>query len=318
MWTQLLADRAGRGRRRSSTASSRVTRTSSRPELVVEVAFTEWTGDGRLRHPVMLGRRDDVDPRAVRRETPSDQTGASSSSNKRPVAEHRVAEILGRGAAVAAAALQLVRGAVVLDEVGVVDRDERRLLVEAVDRVAPLAHHLVEQRLGVAERVLGRVDEAGLRVVPLVGVLLARRGAERADVELVAGLGPIGQLVLGVPTVLAASRPGRRCGPIRSRTAPAGRRRHGAGTPAAPGPGATSATTAAMTTIRTTVFTATLRGSASGRDIPAPRRRRNPGSTPRSRGAWPPVPPGARAGVTCLFVAIVRRFPFTVHEENLR
>ena len=50
------------------------------PELVVEVAFTEWTGDGRLRHPVMLGRRDDVDPRAVRREVPSGQTGASSSS----------------------------------------------------------------------------------------------------------------------------------------------------------------------------------------------------------------------------------------------
>jgi bifunctional non-homologous end joining protein LigD len=45
------------------------------PELVVEVAFTEWTGDGRLRHPVMLGRRDDVDPRSVRREVPERPTG---------------------------------------------------------------------------------------------------------------------------------------------------------------------------------------------------------------------------------------------------
>ena len=51
------------------------------PELVVQVAFTEWTSDGRLRHPVMLGRRDDVDPLAVRRELPVDQTGESSSSN---------------------------------------------------------------------------------------------------------------------------------------------------------------------------------------------------------------------------------------------
>ncbi|MGZ4674964.1 MAG: non-homologous end-joining DNA ligase [Acidimicrobiia bacterium] len=42
-----------------------------RPELVVEVAFTEWTSDGRLRHPVLLGRRDDVDPAAVRREEPA-------------------------------------------------------------------------------------------------------------------------------------------------------------------------------------------------------------------------------------------------------
>jgi bifunctional non-homologous end joining protein LigD len=53
-----------------------------RPDLVVEVQFTEWTADGRLRHPVMLGRRDDVDARAVRRELPTHHAaGESSSSN---------------------------------------------------------------------------------------------------------------------------------------------------------------------------------------------------------------------------------------------
>lgn len=41
-----------------------------RPELVVEVGFTEWTTEGRLRHPVLLGERDDVDPRTVRRDRP--------------------------------------------------------------------------------------------------------------------------------------------------------------------------------------------------------------------------------------------------------
>ena len=40
----------------------------TRPELVVEVAFTEWTADGKMRHPKYLGVRDDVDPRQVRRE----------------------------------------------------------------------------------------------------------------------------------------------------------------------------------------------------------------------------------------------------------
>jgi bifunctional non-homologous end joining protein LigD len=30
-----------------------------RPELVAELAFAEWTGDGRLRHPSYLGLRDD-------------------------------------------------------------------------------------------------------------------------------------------------------------------------------------------------------------------------------------------------------------------
>jgi bifunctional non-homologous end joining protein LigD len=40
----------------------------TRPEVVVEVGFSEWTADGRLRHPRYLGARDDVDPRSVRRE----------------------------------------------------------------------------------------------------------------------------------------------------------------------------------------------------------------------------------------------------------
>ena len=39
-----------------------------RPDLVAEVAFTEWTADGRLRHPVYLGLRDDKPARQVRRE----------------------------------------------------------------------------------------------------------------------------------------------------------------------------------------------------------------------------------------------------------
>jgi bifunctional non-homologous end joining protein LigD len=40
----------------------------ARPELVGEVAFTEWTGDGRLRHPSFQGLRPDKAPSEVRRE----------------------------------------------------------------------------------------------------------------------------------------------------------------------------------------------------------------------------------------------------------
>jgi bifunctional non-homologous end joining protein LigD len=39
-----------------------------RPELVGEVAFTEWTGDGRLRHPSFQGLRPDKAAAYVRRE----------------------------------------------------------------------------------------------------------------------------------------------------------------------------------------------------------------------------------------------------------
>jgi bifunctional non-homologous end joining protein LigD len=39
-----------------------------KPDLVVQVRFTEWTAEGLLRHPVYLGMRDDKNPRDVRRE----------------------------------------------------------------------------------------------------------------------------------------------------------------------------------------------------------------------------------------------------------
>jgi len=41
------------------------------PRLVAQVRFTEWTDDGKLRHPIYLGLRDDVDPAGVRREVPA-------------------------------------------------------------------------------------------------------------------------------------------------------------------------------------------------------------------------------------------------------
>jgi bifunctional non-homologous end joining protein LigD len=42
----------------------------ARPEIVVQVAFIEWTVHGKLRHPRLLGVRFDKDPRDVVREAP--------------------------------------------------------------------------------------------------------------------------------------------------------------------------------------------------------------------------------------------------------
>jgi bifunctional non-homologous end joining protein LigD len=42
----------------------------TRPELVAQVGFAEWTGDGRLRQPRFLGLRDDKPPGEVVREWP--------------------------------------------------------------------------------------------------------------------------------------------------------------------------------------------------------------------------------------------------------
>jgi bifunctional non-homologous end joining protein LigD len=41
------------------------------PEIVCEVKFTEWTRDGKLRHPVFIGIREDKEARSVIHERPS-------------------------------------------------------------------------------------------------------------------------------------------------------------------------------------------------------------------------------------------------------
>jgi bifunctional non-homologous end joining protein LigD len=43
-----------------------------RPQLVCEVAFTGWTGDGLMRHPVFSRLREDKNPREVTREQPEE------------------------------------------------------------------------------------------------------------------------------------------------------------------------------------------------------------------------------------------------------
>ncbi|MGZ4202009.1 MAG: non-homologous end-joining DNA ligase [Thermoleophilaceae bacterium] len=42
----------------------------TKPELVAQIGFAEWTGDGRLRQPRFLGLRDDKPPEEVVRESP--------------------------------------------------------------------------------------------------------------------------------------------------------------------------------------------------------------------------------------------------------
>lgn len=41
-----------------------------KPQLVGQIALTEWTDDGQLRNPRFQGLRDDKEPREVVREQP--------------------------------------------------------------------------------------------------------------------------------------------------------------------------------------------------------------------------------------------------------
>jgi bifunctional non-homologous end joining protein LigD len=53
-----------------STGLPRLRAHWARPEIVVQVAFIEWTVHGKLRHPRLIGVRFDKDPRDVTREIP--------------------------------------------------------------------------------------------------------------------------------------------------------------------------------------------------------------------------------------------------------
>ena len=49
-----------------------------RPDLVAQVKFTEWTDDGKLRHPVYLGLRDDKSAKEVVKEGPGPRIGVGA------------------------------------------------------------------------------------------------------------------------------------------------------------------------------------------------------------------------------------------------
>ena len=61
-----------------------------RPQLVAQIRFTEWTADGKLRHPVYLGLRDDKKAKDVMREGKGEVRRSSSDvrrSHSRPPAK---------------------------------------------------------------------------------------------------------------------------------------------------------------------------------------------------------------------------------------
>ena len=59
------------------------------PKLVAEVAFTEWTADGTLRHPSFQGLREDKQAREVVRERPAVNPDSDDAHNARNVDQTR-------------------------------------------------------------------------------------------------------------------------------------------------------------------------------------------------------------------------------------
>ena len=62
-----------------------------KPVLLCEVAFTEWTQDGRIRHPSFQGLREDKEVREVKKETPVPTTATSGTTAAKKEARRLVA-----------------------------------------------------------------------------------------------------------------------------------------------------------------------------------------------------------------------------------
>ena len=55
----------------------------TKPRMIAEVTFTEWTSDGSIRHPSFQGLREDKSPKEVIREKPTVGNGKSNRKSKR-------------------------------------------------------------------------------------------------------------------------------------------------------------------------------------------------------------------------------------------
>ena len=123
---------------------------------------------------------------------------------ERTEVDHRLAQVLGAGVALRGANGDAVRGAVVLDDHGMVDRHVCSALLEVLgDGVAALAHDLRDERVGLGHRGRRLIDEGPLRRGPALGVALARRGFQFADLELRASVATLGQFGLRFTAVPA-------------------------------------------------------------------------------------------------------------------
>ena len=97
-----------------------------------------------------------------------------------------------------------MRSAIALDDQRVVDGDERRAVVEVLDRVAAVAHDVLDQAVGVDDRDCRIVDELGLRALPGIHEALAGQRRERPELELSWRLLAVAQLGLGGAAIAGA------------------------------------------------------------------------------------------------------------------
>jgi bifunctional non-homologous end joining protein LigD len=108
-----------------------------KPELVAEVEFTEWTEDGRLRHPSFKGLREDKPATDVVRERPADPRASPPPAATRPAASNAPAPAAEGEDAVVAGVRISHANRVVYPEQGVTKAALARYYAAIADHILP-------------------------------------------------------------------------------------------------------------------------------------------------------------------------------------
>jgi bifunctional non-homologous end joining protein LigD len=138
------------------------------PKLVCEVAFTEWTRDGHLRHPTFQGLREDKPAREVRRELPEPPPAASRGDAGAP---HRSS-----GGAKKAAPAKAVKGARAARTA-----DSKTIAAKATAAKGAVAKSTAATAHVSAPKPRGAVEVAGVRLTHPDKVLYPGRGLTKRD-----------------------------------------------------------------------------------------------------------------------------------------
>ena len=104
-----------------------------KPKLIAEVAFTEWTSDDRIRHPVFHGLRTDKDPQAITRER-EQHVDEKPGQTRFPAKRKTAAATTPREAS---PALKITHG----DRV--IDPESKATKLEVVEYYAAIAEHMI-------------------------------------------------------------------------------------------------------------------------------------------------------------------------------
>ena len=127
-----------------------------KPELIAEVEFSEWTHDGRLRHPSFQGLRDDKEPHQVTRERPvsAGSTSIASHHNGSAVGGQKNG---GSSRANSFAGIQLSNpGRILYPDQGCTKRDLASYYMEAAEWILP---YLIDRPLTLVRCPQGRSEK---------------------------------------------------------------------------------------------------------------------------------------------------------------